>query len=300
MLVSLYCSPTHLRLLVGDANSQRVTIDEFRELALPEQSMINGIIINPDAMLRFFQDVSQQFGPYTQDATLVIESNNIRTKVMTLPAVKEGKLSGFVQQDFGEISEEDDVFDFTVLGPNRESGGLEVLGIAAGRVLLKNYIDVLESARFKLKVIDVGTNALAKVAHFIPQLQVSNTILVHSDDNALTLTLYEQGMYRISQKYRLLNPPESVERYREVANNISSMVQFQKSRRRDISIETILVLNDAPEYLPAFVEATGFLEIPVAELNLDAQVKLVSKAGFEQTPFIGSKYLYNIGSMVRK
>ncbi|MDR0350948.1 MAG: hypothetical protein LBH64_05280 [Coriobacteriales bacterium] len=301
MMLSLYCSATHLRLLIGSVSGQKATVDEFRELALPEQSMINGIITNEDAMLRFFDGVTQEFGPYRQDVALVIESNNIRTRLMTLPAVKEARLSLFVKQEFGEISEEtDDIFDFTVLGPDRKRGGLEVLGIAAGKVLLRNYINVLERAGLKLKRIDVGTNVLTKLARFVPQLGSSNSILVHDDDGSLTISLFEQGAYRISQRYRLLNAQGTPERFREIASNISSMVQFQTSQRRDINIEAIHVLSENPEQLPQLAEATQFLEIPLVALDLDAQLRLTGKASFDQRLFSASKYLYNIGTLVRR
>jgi Tfp pilus assembly PilM family ATPase len=301
MIVSLYCSPTHLLLLVGTAGAQQATIDEFQVIPLPEQSMINGVITNKEAMARFFQTVAQQFGPYRQDAVLVLESNNIRTKVMTLPRIRERKLLNFVRQDFGEISEGGgDVFDFTVLGPNRTEGGLEVLGIAAGKLLLQNYIDVLNAAGFKLKRIDVGSNALRKMVEFIPQLQSDSSVLVHIDDMSLAITLFEQGSLRISQRYRLLNQPNTEERQREVSANISSMVQFQKSQRKNIDINAIYVLGVSPQNMPAFIEATRFLEIPVEGLSLDSQIKLTGKANFDQEHFDSSKFLYNLGAMIRK
>jgi Tfp pilus assembly PilM family ATPase len=310
--VSLYCSPTQLLLLVGSVSGQQATVDEFKAIPLPEQSMINGVITNKDVMTRFLQDVSQRFGPWNQDAVLVLEGNNIRTKIMTLPTMKESKLLPFVQRDFGELgggsgagaggagADSDDVFDFAILGTNHVEGGLDVLGIAAGRLLLQNYIDVFTAGGFKLKRIDVGSNALAKVASFIPPLQSDSSILVHVDEMALVITLFEQGVYRITQRYRLLNPPQTEERNREVISNISSMVQFQRSQRRDISINAIYILGVAAEQLPAFIEATRFLELPVFGLSLDSQIRLTGKANFEQANFVSSKYLYNLGAMIRR
>jgi type IV pilus assembly protein PilM len=281
-------------------SGQQATVEEFLMAPLPEQSMINGLITNKDAMARFFQAISQQYGPYKQDVTLVLESSNIRTKIMTLPQVKESKLREFVRRDFGEISEGgEDVFDFTVLGTGEE-GGVEVLGIAAGKLLLQNYIDVLQTAGFKLKRIDVGSNALRKLASFIPQLKSNNSVLVHIDDMSLAITLFRQGNYRISQRYRLINPLGTEERQREVSSNISSMVQFQKSQHRDISIDAIYVLGVEHQDMSSFIEATRFLEIPVEELSLDSQIKLTSKASFEQEHFVSSKFLYNLGAMIRK
>lgn len=301
MVVSLYCSPTHLRLIAGSVSGQRATISEFYEISLPERSMINGIITDKDAMTRFFREVSTKFGPFTQEATLLIESNNIRTKIMTLPAVREGKLLEFVQRQFDEISEEgDDIFDFTVLGPNTKEGGLRVLGITAGKVMLQNYIDVLGAADFKLKRIDVGANALMKITDFIPQLKTNSNVLVHVDDSNLTITLFEQGAYLVSQKYRLSNPPETTERNSEIASNISSVVQFQRSQHSNISIDGIYLLGVAPALMPDFAERTRFLDLPLFGLALDSQITLTGKANFDQQQFVSSKFLYNIGSMMKK
>ncbi|MDR1013542.1 MAG: hypothetical protein LBL86_00985 [Coriobacteriales bacterium] len=301
MLLSLYCSPSHLRLLVGSVSGRQATVDEFREIPLPERSTINGIITDRDAMLRFFGGVSQEFGPYRQDAALVIESGSIRTRLMTLPAVRQKRLPAFVRQEFGETGgEKDDVFDFAVLGPDRRQGGVEVLGIAAGKALLRSYLDVLETAGFRVRRIDVGANALVKAARFVPQLRASSSILMHSDDGALTIALFEQGRYRISQRYRLLHAPASPGHFQEVADNLSSMVQFQRSQHRDLSIETIHVLGGSVGHLQGIVEATRFLEIPVVALDLDGQVRLKGKASFDQGRFSSSRFLYNIGTLARR
>ncbi|MDR1082798.1 MAG: hypothetical protein LBL27_02895, partial [Coriobacteriales bacterium] len=114
------------------------------------------------------------------------------------------------------------------------------------------------------------------------------------------ITLFEQGVYRISQKYRLLNPPGSEELRREVASNISSMVQFQKSQHRDISIDAIHVLGMTSDQMPEFIKETGFLETPISALSLNEQIKLTGRANFDQASFVSSKYLYNIGTMIRK
>jgi Tfp pilus assembly PilM family ATPase len=263
--------------------------------------MINGIITNKDAMTRFFQEVSTKLGPFTQDATLLIESNNIRTKLMTLPAVKESKLLEFVQRQFDEISaENDDIFDFTVLGPDKKQGGIEVLGITAGKIMLQNYMDVLASAGFKLKRIDVGANALMKITGFIPQLKSNSNVLAHVDDATLSVTLFEEGVYRISQKYRLANASGTVERNNEVAGNISSMVQFQRSQHQGVTIDGIYILGIPPALMPDFAERARFLELPLYGLALDSQISLTGKANFNQQQFVSSKFLYNIGSMIKK
>jgi hypothetical protein len=263
--------------------------------------MINGIITNKDAMTRFFREVSTKLGPFTQEATLLIESNNIRTKLMTLPAVKESKLLEFVQRQFDEISAEgDDVFDFTVLGPNKKQGGLDVLGITAGKVMLKNYMDVLGDAGFRLKRIDVGANALMKITTFIPQLKTNSNVLAHVDDASLSVTLFEAGAYRISQKYRLSNPPGTSERNGEVASNISSMVQFQRGQHQGVTIDGVYILGIPSVLMSDFAERARFLELPLYGLALDSQISLTGKANFNQQQFVSSKFLYNIGSMIKK
>jgi hypothetical protein len=301
MNISLYCSPTQLLMLVGSVNGQEATVEEFKAIPWPTHLMTNGVITDRDAMAGFLQDISQRLGPWKQDAVLILEGANIRSRVMTLPAVRENRLLPFVQRDFDEISEEaGDVFDFTVLGRKGTEDGLEVLGVAINRALLQNYRDVFMAADFRLRRIDVGSNTLAKLTGFIPQLRSGNSILVQVDGAELAVTFFEQGMYRFTQRYRLSHAAVSVERDQEVIDHISSVVQFQKSLNRDIAITVIHVLGITSERLPTFIEQADCLAIPVAGLFLDEQIKLTGKAHFEQAGFVSSKYLHNIGAMIRR
>jgi hypothetical protein len=146
----------------------------------------------------------------------------------------------------------------------------------------------------------VGANALMKITSFIPQLKTSSNVLAYVDDSILSVTLFEQGIYRISQKYRLANPPGTVERGGEVASNISSMVQFQRSQHSNISIDGVYLLGVAHELMADFAERARFLELPLFELTLDSQISLTGKANFNQQEFVSSKYLFNIGAMIKK
>ena len=301
MGLSLYFSTNQLRLLIGSANSERATIEEFKEFALPRAAMINGVIIDKDAMARFLKAVTKQYGPFNQEATLVIESNNIRSKIMTLPAVRESQLTSFVQQDFVEISEgSDDVFDFTVLEPNQEEGGLDVLGIAASRVLLQNYAEIIEHAGFKLKRIDVSTNVLVKLSRFITQLRDSNAVLALHDEEALTLALFRRGVYRIAQRYRMAHPSGSDERIIEGIYNLSSMIQFQQSHHREINIDAVYQSGVPADRMSALVDLSKFLNIPLHSLQIDDQLHFVGQASANQGHFLLSRFLLNIGALIHR
>jgi hypothetical protein len=301
MKLSLYFSSNQLRLLIGSADSKRATIEEFKEFALPKAAMINGVIIDKDAMSRFLKAVTKQYGPFQQETTLVIESNNIRSKIMTLPAVRESQLASFVQQDFVEISEgSDDVFDFTVLEPNQDGNGLDVLGIAASRVLLQNYADIIERAGFKLKRIDVSSNVLAKLSRFIPQLHQSNVVLALIDEDALTLTLFRRGIYRIAQRYRMTKPSGSDERILEGMESLSSMVQFQQAHHREINIDAVYLIGEPPARMPVILEHARFLKIPVHSLKFDDQLRFIGRANFDRGHFLTSRFLLNLGALIHR
>ncbi|MDR1713520.1 MAG: pilus assembly protein PilM [Coriobacteriales bacterium] len=301
MTISIYCSPTDLRIVVGTANESRVRVEQFVEVPLPAGAMINGIITNVDAMTRFLKDVDTVHGPFKGDATVVVESNLVRTKLLTVPKAPERQVAAFVASEMQELSDGqvDEAFDYSVLGPGAE-GGLDVLGVAVGRAMLAAYIGVVGNADFKLKKIDVGTNALIKAVRYLPQIAAGTNLLAVLDSNIMAISLFENGEYRITKKHRLLAPENTDARRQEAGNHLSSMIQFQKSQHMDSEIRTIFITGVSSERVQALAAATGYLHLPFEEIQLDHHLELTGKAAYAQDGFEIAKYIYNIGALIGK
>jgi len=305
MSVSIFCSPTELRLVVGSANNNRVKIEEFHELPLPETTMINGIITNPDSLLRYLKDVQKVRGPFGQDAVIVLESNLVRTKIMTIPKVAPRQVTLFVTDELKALADDasaaEEIYDYSIIGDNSNTGGLDVLGVAVGRPLLKPYLETFGASGFKIKKIDVGVNALIKIIDsYVPQLKADTNLFMFIDAKVLFITLFEDGGLRIIKKYRLIGEEGTLEYNQEIANHLSAMVQFQMGQHHEAGIHSIYTAGMAPERLAGLAGVVSYLNIPIEDIQLDNHLDFVGKAGFDGSEFRLSKYLLNIGGLLGK
>jgi hypothetical protein len=300
--LSIYFSATTLRMIVGNPSRNSFQIEEFQMAPLPDGVMINGIITAPPALTEFLAACNQQWGPFKQHTTVVIESNSIRTKRIQLPNLKEQLMMPYLRGELVSLMEEDadDIVDYAVMGTDPVTGATQALGVVAGRVQLQNYAEVVRQAGFDLKRIDVGANALAKLPQLFPVLQRGISVLGIIDTNSLALAYYQEGEYMLARRFRLLAQEGSDERRHEIAGHFSAMLQFQKSQNRELEMDAIYFTGIPAERVAMLNGSLSYLGIPITPLDTPESVSLRGKAAFDAPEFDLSAYLYNIGSLLRK
>jgi len=301
MAVSLYFSTSHIKIIVGSADANSVKVDDFAMFSLPEGAMINGIITDEEEMIRFLSGIVSTMNLVKQEAILVIDNNSIRSKVMEMPSVPEAKMLEFISRDLGAFTEgeSNDVFDYTVLNSKVEGGGSRILAVAVDRDLLMTYRNTLAAAGFNLKSINIGVNAANKIARVSPHLMAGACILAIMDERNLTLMLYENGNYKITNKYRLFNTDDTPEWRQEIGNNISSVMQFHKGQRPTEEISAAFFAGLSPAQTAALTEPLSFLGIQISMLDLVSRVKISNQAASKDGGLNPGKYLFNLGVMLK-
>ena len=302
MNVSLYCSPTHLKLIIGSADSNVIRVEDYGIFALPDDAMINGIITDEGAMIRYLSAIGDAMDCFKHEALLVIDTNSIRTKVMDMPIVTEEKMVEFIAHDLGAFTEggTNDVFDYAVLNGKMSDGGARVLAVAVDRDILQVYRNTFTSAGFNLKGVNIGINALVKLSRILPQLKTGARILAAIDDRNLTLSLFEEGYYKITNRHRLMNPEDTPEWRQELGNNISSLIQFHKGLRPTEEISAVFFAGLSPTKTAALNEPLAYLGIEISLLNVATHIRLTGKAAKIDGGFAPGQNLMNLGNMLKK
>ena len=301
MSVTIYCSPTHFKMLVGSAKNNSITIDDFHEVPLPEGAMINGIITNEAEMSAFLGQINESAGIGEQETALVIDNNSVRTKLMEVPPVNEQMILDFVKRDLaGSMEEgEEDIFDYAVLSPGGPMGAL-ILAVSASKALIESYNNVFVNAGFKLMTIDIGANSLIKAGGIFQEIGNNTCILCNVDGKAMSISLFEEGVYSITNKYRLLNTEDSDEWYHEIGSNISSVIQFHKGQRGDTAINGAYFTAVSDEQMEKLTSAISYLGIHTSKIDFQHCVTLTGNASAAQGDFNPGKFLYNIGALLRR
>ena len=301
MSVTIYCSPTHFKLISGSAKNNSTTIDDFHEVPLPDGAMINGIITNEAEMAAFLGQINENFGIGDQETTLVIDNNSVRTKLMEVPPVNEQMILDFVKQDLAaSIQEsEEDLFDYSVLNTGGPTGAL-ILAVSASKALIQSYNNVFVNAGYKLMTIDIGANALIKAADIFHEIADSTCILCNVDGKAMSISLFEEGVYSITNKYRLLNTEDTDDWFHEIGSNISSVIQFHKGQRGDTAISGAYFTAVSDEQMEKLSTAINYLGIPTSKIDFQHCVTLQGNASAAQGDFNPGKFLFNIGALLRR
>jgi Tfp pilus assembly PilM family ATPase len=298
---SIYCSPTSLKYVVGSSDSKSVKISDFGMFDLPQGGMINGIITDAEIMTKFFSEVDTATALSKEPTWLVLNNSTIETKVMDVPPLSEDKILEFVRREFRQYSDEanDAVYDFTVLNPKSPSGGITILAVGVSRELLTTYKTALISAGYNLRGISIGLGCQIKLAGFLPQLRSRTVVLVQLDGRTLSLTLISNGLYRLQNRARMVHPENDPEWSDEVANNISSMMQFNKTQKDHEEIAAAYIAGTSPAGMDRLTSGLGGLGIDIKELDLMSKIMLSGKAQ-SKGPFNAGEYLLNIGNMIGK
>lgn len=297
---SIFCSPTHLKIVVGDADARHIKISDYAEIPLPQGGMINGIITDEGIMMKFFADAAIEYGLTKGDTLLVLDSSNIQSKIMDVPALPEAKLLEFIKSDFSQYSDDvtDDVYDYTVIDPHAAAGGATILAVAVGKPMLQSYMSIITGAGMNLKNIGIGINSQIKLAKFLPQFSEGMLLLAQVDEKQFSLTLFDNSRYLLANRYRLLNGAGTADWVNELGQNLSSMIQFTKSQRTGSEISAVYFAGVNEAELTNIREKLVYLGIDIRMFDMSDRIELSGKAA-EKGSFDAGRYILNIGSFLK-
>jgi hypothetical protein len=300
---SIYCSPTHFKLISGDLDASGVKIRKYAELPLPAGGMINGIITDDGIMTEFFARMNSSYKLAKDPTFLVINNNNIRARSIEVPPVSDDMVVEFIRREFTQHGGEstDEVYDYTVLSPKGANGGTQILAVGVSAELLRSYRKALTAAGFDLKNINIGLNCQIKLARFLPQLKQGTVILLLIDGRSLTLTLFENGMYRVSNRYRLSQGENDATWAKEIGGNISSMIQFNKTQKDSAQVTAAYIAGTSGTNISNLRFTLSYLGIDIQGLDMSGHVMIQSGLTPDGAkPFDTGDFLLNIGNLLKK
>jgi Tfp pilus assembly PilM family ATPase len=221
---------------------------------------------------------------------------------MDLPIVSETKILEFVSRELGAFTEEaaNDVFDYAVLNAKLPGGGARILAVAVDRGILQVYRNTFTSAGFNLKRIDIGVNAIIKLSRLLPQLHQGAQVLAALDDRHLSLSLFEAGEYKITNRYRLIAQEDTEEWRREIGDHISSVFQFHKGQRPEEEISGIFFAGLSGAKVAGLAAPLSFLDTKIEELDIAPHVSVTNKKAGWDVGFEPGKNLLGLGLLLKR
>ena len=122
MSVSVYFSNQIIQIAVGRRAKKGVLKSVYTTMA-PEGSIINGIIMDSESLGEHMKNFWEQNKLPKKDVFLVVNSNKIAGKNLSVPILNDKKTLSFIMREFADMQREDadNTLSFTKIGGNKKA-----------------------------------------------------------------------------------------------------------------------------------------------------------------------------------
>ncbi len=130
---------------------------------LPPQSIVDGNVMNPDAVKDAVSKVFKDLKISQSDIALSISGHSVIIKKLNLPLMKQDDLEEQIQWEAEQhipfdISEVE--VDYNILSENPDVGQMDVLLVAAKKDEIQDLVDAVKASKLKPWVVDIDAFAI--------------------------------------------------------------------------------------------------------------------------------------------
>lgn len=279
-MTSVYISNENIQVVIGKRSGNKLSIKKAISEAVPEGSIIGGVITDEAALRSQLIGLWQAHKLPKSGLRLVIESSSVDMKTVTVPNVSNNAyMTKLISESLPDPNGEEVVYDYKPLFRAPE-GMITVLGCMAERSFVQSYIDLFSGAKLTLDSIDLAVCGQIRMAQFCKSLSERTYIVAVIDNSTVSQFLFTNGKYRFSNRTRVLNNRETPEMSDEIAKMISSLVQFNKSEKSGAEISDVYFCGFSSQ------------EINTAALMLDSTMNLETLPDMPEIAYPAGKNMW--------
>ena len=277
MSVSVYFSNQIIQFAIG-SRAKRGSLKEVYTTMAPEGSIINGIIMDAEALGAHVRSFWEANNFPKKDVYLVLNSNKIAGKSLSVPMLNEKKTLSFIMREFADMQREDadNTLSYALMGMDRKTKVRKLYAEMAPKDQLKEFIQLFEGMGITLKGIISGESSIIGYARQTILKQAQTFVLQIINGNLVSNVLFAEGEFKYYNSIRCFNEPGTEAYLDDLARSLNQMEQFMGSQRITTPIEIVLVAGTAGDNLPLYRRA-------VADRGISAPVEMIN-TGIGSTP----------------
>lgn len=284
----------------GKIKGRRSYIQDFEIYDLPEGSVINGVITNSFNVRDVLNKIIQNKKLCNKNSiSVIIDSSLIYVKHASFSLTTRSKMEILSENEFVGIDSQntDMIFDYSVIKPAKAKKFPSITCYAVEKSLVKGFTEIFDELKLSVKRIDISYSCIEKLVSTISVLSDKTFVIASVDKNNILLMLFVDGVFYYSTRARLLNEYATEEFYQEIATNLSSINQFNKSQRNGHEIERVYLcgMSDIDN-----MHCTAYIK----DIGLDNTSTSVFRSALDYSAKIRSvnatDLLFNVGSLIRK
>lgn len=273
MVTSVYLSNNTVRVLEGTGGKNSISVGRICEMQLPEGCLINGVITNAAGLEAELKDFWAENKLSNKNVMLIIGSSQFTVKELELPKMSNKKLVDMLPREMSDAErKEAPLCDYMYLRKQDKKGAMHLIGAMVERNFLDDYVQLFKKLGISVEGIQMVRTSMLSVFALLPELTDKTCIIQTLDGNNLTSILLVEGSYRYSTRVRLFNEEGTPEFAREIARNVSTIIQFNSMNKDSAPVKEYCIggLKDREDCISA-VESLGLKEF---DLSLKAKLDL--------------------------
>ncbi|MBR0146020.1 MAG: hypothetical protein IJM25_05080 [Eubacterium sp.] len=277
MSVSVFFSNQIIQIALG-TRAKRGNLKAVYTTMAPEGSIINGIIMDAESLGEHVRSFWEANNFPKKDVYLVVNSNKIAGKSLSVPILNDKKTLGFIMREFADMQREDadNTLAYTQMGMDRKAKVRKLYAEMAPKDQLKEFIQLFQGIGIELKGIISGEESIIGYAGQTILKQAKTFVLQIINGNLVSNVLFADGEFKYYNSIRCFNEPGTEAYMDDLARSLNQMEQFMGSQKITSPIEKVLVAGSNGGNLPMYRQA-------VVDRGINAPVEIIN-TGVGSTP----------------
>ena len=270
MSVSIYLNNQQVQIVVGTRGRKGVYQNSY-VLDAPEGSIINGIVTDSNAFVKFLQETWGTYKLSKSDVHLVVGGNKIHGRNVEVPMLSAAKTTEYLNRELSDMGKEgsDYVVCYNALSGKSGKKLRNFYVEMAESDLIKDYVDIFKEAGITLKSLVSAEGNILSLIDKTVNGYFKTFILQIMNGNIVTNILWVDGSFNYYNSVRCFNDVGTGAYYDDCARSLSNLNQFIQAHKIEQKIEKILIAGSDKldvMYYGDLVTAYG-ITAPVAIVN---------------------------------
>lgn len=198
------------KIVEGIYYKENLTINKFIEVATPKGVILDGAIVNQEALISKLKQVLSENSITAKEGICTNNSTSIINRELTIPQVEADEIETVVRyeiQQYLPINLDDYVLQTNILGEEefQDSKKLSVRAIAYPEKMARGYYELLEALNLKPYALDVNYNALNKLINYIDAINEyeynskESVVFIDMGATSLDVNIYNEGILQFTR-----------------------------------------------------------------------------------------------------
>jgi len=260
MSTVVYLANQIVQIVEGIPGKGSSGIRKSLSLEAPEGSIINGMIMDPEAFGDFLSQTFKENKLSVKDVILVINSTKFIGRRFEIPQMKPLQVFEYIARDYADSGRGDDEMVYGFISIGAQTGKLrKIYAEGIEQEFLKDYLNIFALAGIKVKSILSGESCLINQSKTLCKKGMKTFLMAIIDGTSLIEILFVDGSFYYYNSVRCFQEIGSVEYGQDMARHVSQILQFMKSEQIEESLSQVVVAGassvDIQNYEEAFINS---------------------------------------------